>query len=322
MTLPATGPLAPLFADARVTEILVNGPDEIFAEIAGRLERVDARFRDAGELRHAISRLVGACGRRIDDATPLVDARLPDGSRVTAVLPPLAVDGPLLTVRRFGGQPLRLPDLIALGTVEPDDAELLTAVVRARLNVLVSGGTSSGKTTTLAALAALCDPAERIVTVEDAAELTLGVPHVARLESRPASVEGRGAIDIRALVRNALRMRPDRIVVGEVRGGEALDLLLAMNTGHDGSLATVHANAPRDALRRLETMALMAGVELPHAAVREQVASALHVVVHQERSRGGRRRVAAIAAVLPDGDGWRIGGRDDVWLCVGERMDG
>ena len=322
MSFPVSGPLAPLFADPRVSEILVNGPDEVFVEVAGRLERVEVRFRDALELRHAITRLVGACGRRIDDATPLVDARLPDGSRVNAVLPPLAVDGPLLTVRRFASRPLGLRDLQDLGTITAHDAELLTAIVRSRLNVLVSGGTSSGKTTTLGALAALADPIERIVTVEDAAELTLGIPHVVRLESRPPSVEGRGAVDIRALVRNALRMRPDRIVVGEVRGGEALDLLMAMNTGHDGSLATVHANGARDALRRLETMALMGGVDLPHAAVREQVAGAVHVVVHQERTRDGRRRVAAIAAVLPEGDGWRTGDRRAVEQLIVERARG
>ena len=322
MNVPLGAPLGPLFADGRVTEILVNGPDEIFAEVSGRLERVDGRFRDAADLRHAISRLVGLCGRRIDDATPLVDARLPDGSRVNAVLPPLAVDGPLLTVRRFGARPLRMADLVALGTVASDDAALLGDVVTSRLNVLVAGGTSSGKTTTLGALSAFFDPAERVITVEDAAELSLAAPHVVRLESRPASVEGRGAVDIRALVRNALRMRPDRIVVGEVRGGEALDMLQAMNTGHDGSLATVHANTPRDALRRLETMALMAGVELPHTAVREQVASAVHVVVQQERTRDGRRRLADVAAVVPIEGGWEIGDRAEVRRLVRTRTDG
>jgi pilus assembly protein CpaF len=281
-------PLGPLFADGRVTEIVVNGPDEIFAEISGRLERVDGRFRDAADLRHAITGSSG-CAAADRRRHALVDTRLPDGSRVNAVLPPLAVDGPLLTVRRFGGRPLRMADLVSLGTVSAEDAALLARVVTARLNVLVSGGTSSGKTTTLGALSAFFDPAERVVTVEDAAELSLVAPHVVRLESRPPSVEGRGAVDIRALVRNALRMRPDRIVVGEVRGGEALDMLQAMNTGHDGSLATVHANTPRDALRRLETMALMGGLELPHAAVREQVGSAVHVVVQQERTRDGRR---------------------------------
>jgi pilus assembly protein CpaF len=316
MTLALAGPLAPLFADTRVTEIIVNGPDHVFVEVGGRLEAVPIRFRDAADLRHTISRLVGACGRRIDDATPLVDARLPDGSRVNAVLPPLAVDGPLLTVRRFGSRPLTADDLVALGTLSAADALLVGAVVAARLNILVSGGTSSGKTTTLAALSAWIDPAERIVTVEDAAELRLLVPHVARLEARPASVEGRGAVDIRQLVRNALRMRPDRIIVGEVRGGEALDLLLAMNTGHDGSMATIHANGPADAIRRLETMALMAGLELPHAAVREQVASAVHVVLHQERRTDGQRRLVGIAAVERADAGWRMGGRDAVEALV------
>jgi pilus assembly protein CpaF len=319
MTLALAGPLAPLFADTRVTEILVNGPERVFVEVGGRLEAVPVRFRDAAELRHTISRLVGACGRRIDDATPLVDARLPDGSRVNAVLPPLAVDGPLLTVRRFGGRPLTADDLVALQTLSPEDAALIQGVVAARLNVLVSGGTSSGKTTTLGALSAWIDPAERVVTVEDAAELRLLVPHVARLEARPASVEGRGAIDIRQLVRNALRMRPDRIVVGEVRGGEALDLLLAMNTGHDGSLATIHANGPSDAIRRLETMALMAGVELPHAAVREQVASAVHVVLHQERRPDGQRRLVEIAAVERLDGGWQTAGREAVAALVERR---
>jgi pilus assembly protein CpaF len=247
---------------------------------------------------------------------------LPDGSRVNAVLPPLAVDGPLLTVRRFGARPLRMADLVSLGTVTAEDAALLARVVTARLNVLVSGGTSSGKTTTLGALSAFFDPAERVVTVEDAAELSLVAPHVVRLESRPPSVEGRGAVDIRALVRNALRMRPDRIVVGEVRGGEALDMLQAMNTGHDGSLATVHANTPRDALRRLETMALMGGLDLPHAAVREQVGSAVHVVVQQERTRDGRRRVSDIAAVLPTAAGWEVHDRAVVRRLIDERSDG
>jgi pilus assembly protein CpaF len=317
-----TGPLAPLFGDPRVSEIVVNGPDAIYAELSGRLQRVDAAFRDALDLRQTITRLDGLCGRRIDDATPLVDARLPDGSRLNAVLPPLAVDGPLLTVRRFGVRRLTIDDLVALETLSATDAALLRRVVAARLNVLVSGGTSSGKTTTLAALTAFVDPSERIVTVEDAAELSLPVPHVARLESRPPSIEGRGAIDLRVLVRNALRMRPDRIVVGEVRGGEALDLLLAMNTGHDGSLATVHANSPADALRRIETMALMAGLELPHLAVRESIASAIHVVVHQERAPDGRRRVRDVASVRPDGAGWRVEGRDVLAGVLDEREAG
>jgi len=313
------GPLAPLFDDPRVTEILVNGPDAVYAEIGGRLQRSDLQFRDDVELRQAVVRLVGLCGRRIDDATPLVDARLPDGSRLNAVLPPLAVDGPLLTVRRFGVRRLGIDDLLRLGSLSPVQAAALRTIVDARLNVVVSGGTSSGKTTLLAAIVGLVDPGERVVSVEDAAELALPIPHVARLEARPANVEGRGAIDVRALVRNALRMRPDRLVVGEVRGGEALDLLLALNTGHDGSLATVHANAPADALRRLETMALMAGVDLPHGAIRESIATAVHAVVHVDRQPDGRRAVAEIAIVEPAGDGWRVAGLEALAARVGER---
>lgn len=291
------GPIAGLLADPGVSEILVNGPDVVYADVAGRLDRVDVRFRDASDLRATISRLVGACGRRIDDTTPLVDARLPDGSRVNAVLPPVAVDGPLLTIRRFGARPLRMDDLVRLGTATAEQAETIAAMVRRRLNIVVSGGTSSGKTTTLGALATFFDPGERIVTVEDAAELVVQSAHVVRLETRPSSVEGRGAVTIRDLVRNALRMRPDRIIVGEVRGGEAIDLVMAMNTGHDGSLSTIHANGPTDAMRRLETMALLGGVELPHAAVREQVAAAVHAVVHQERRRDGRRIISAVVGV-------------------------
>ncbi len=306
------GPLASLMADPAVTEIVVNGPSTVYAEVGGRLERRPVVFRDVAELRHVVSRLVALCGRRIDDATPLIDARLPDGSRINAVLPPLAVDGPFLTIRRFGQRRLGITDLIAHGALSDADADLLGRMVGARMNMLISGGTSSGKTTLLAALTTFCDPGERIVTVEDAAELQLPVPHVVRLEARPASMEGRGAVDVRALVRNALRMRPDRIVVGEVRGGEALDLLMAMNTGHDGSMATVHANSASDAVRRLETMALMAGVDIPHAAVREQIASAIHVVVHLERDREGRRRLTQIAGVVSTGAGWRTTDRESV----------
>ena len=312
MTLTVPEPLATLFADPRVTEVLVNGPRSVYVEVGGRLQRSPVEFRDTADLRQAIVRLVGLCGRRIDDATPLVDARLPDGSRVNAILPPLAVDGPALTVRRFGAQRLVVADLVRLGSLTSDQAALLESIVRARLNVIVSGGTSSGKTTTLAALTAFARPEERIVTVEDAAELQLPVPHVVRLEARPPSVEGRGAVDLRALIRNALRMRPDRIVVGEVRGGEALDLLLAMNTGHDGSMATVHANGPADAVRRIETMALMGGLDIPHRAVRESIAGAIHVVVHQERWPDGRRRVTEIVTVEAADDGWRIGSRSSL----------
>lgn len=300
------GPLAPLLADPAIGEVVVNGPFDVWVETAGVLRPVDTRFRDAVELRQTAVRLVAACGRRIDDATPLVDARLPDGSRVNVVLPPLAVDGPLITIRRFGAAPLRFDDLCARGSVGPDAADAIRALVADRRNVLISGGTGTGKTTLLGALTGLVDERERIVSVEDAAELSIQAAHVARLESRPANVEGRGAIDLRLLVRNALRMRPDRLVVGEIRGGEALDLLLAMNTGHDGSLATVHANGPEDALRRVETMALMGGVEIPHAAVREQIASAIHAVIHVVRDGDGRRRVEAVRRVVRTEAGWRL----------------
>ncbi|MGI9116702.1 MAG: CpaF family protein [Gaiellales bacterium] len=304
---PIAGPLAGLLLDASVGEVVVNGPRDIWIEIDGRLRPADVRFRDSAELRRTAVRLVAACGRRIDDAAPMIDARLPDGSRVNVVLPPLAVDGPLITIRRFGSAPLTFADLTANGAVSVEVAREIVALVAARRNVLISGGTSTGKTTLLSALTGLIPAHERIVSVEDAAELAVQARHCARLESRPPNVEGRGAIDLRQLVRNALRMRPDRLVVGEVRGGEALDLLLAMNTGHDGSLATVHANGPADALRRLETMALMGGVDVPHTAVREQIASAVHAVIHLAREPDGRRRVVSIAPVERTDSGWRLG---------------
>jgi pilus assembly protein CpaF len=300
------GPLAGLLLDPAVGEVVVNGPDDVWIELDGRLRSVDVRFRDSVELRQTAVRLVSACGRRIDDSTPLVDARLPDGSRVNVVLPPLAVDGPLITIRRFGSAPLRFADLVANGALSDAAAATLQDLMRERRNVLISGGTGTGKTTLLSALTALIPADERVVSVEDAAELAVQARHLARLEARPANVEGRGAVDLRQLVRNALRMRPDRLIVGEVRGGEALDLLLAMNTGHDGSLATVHANGPEDALRRLETMALMGGVDVPHSAVREQVASAIHAVIHLARAADGRRRVVEIAGVERVGSGWRV----------------
>lgn len=300
------GPLAGLLLDPAVGEVVVNGPDDVWIELDGRLRSVDVRFRDSVELRQTAVRLVSACGRRIDDSTPLVDARLPDGSRVNVVLPPLAVDGPLITIRRFGSAPLRFADLVANGALSDAAAARLQHLMRERRNVLISGGTGTGKTTLLSALTALIPADERVVSVEDAAELAVQARHLARLEARPANVEGRGAVDLRQLVRNALRMRPDRLIVGEVRGGEALDLLLAMNTGHDGSLATVHANGPEDALRRLETMALMGGVDVPHSAVREQVASAIHAVIHLARAADGRRRVVEIAGVERVGSGWRV----------------
>lgn len=302
------GPLASLLMDTSVGEVVVNGPSDVWIEVDGRLRAVDVRFRDSIELRQTAVRLVAACGRRIDDASPLVDARLPDGSRVNVVLPPLAVDGPLITIRRFGSAPLTFDDLVANGAIAEVFVPKIEALIADRRNVVISGGTGTGKTTLLSAITGLIPAHERIVSVEDAAELAVQARHVARLESRPPNVEGRGAIDLRLLVRNALRMRPDRLVVGEVRGGEALDLLLAMNTGHDGSLATVHANGPEDALRRLETMALMGGVDVPHSAVREQVASAVHAVLHLERDAGGRRRVEDVALVERAGAGWRITG--------------
>jgi pilus assembly protein CpaF len=285
------GPLEPLMRDAAVTEVIVNGPEHVYAERAGRLRREPLAFDDGEHLRHVIERIVSAVGRRIDESSPMVDARLPDGSRVNAVLPPVALDGPLLTIRRFGREGLSVEQLVECGSLDEPRRELLEACVRRRLNVLVGGGTGTGKTTLLNAIAAFIGRDERIVTVEDAAELRLRQPHVARLETRPANVEGRGAVDLRALVRNALRMRPDRIVVGEVRGPEALDMLQAMTTGHDGSLTTVHASSPSDALRRIETMMLMAGLELPHVAVREQVTAAIDVVVHLTRGADGSRRV-------------------------------
>jgi pilus assembly protein CpaF len=292
------GPLEPLLRDASVDEVMVNGTGAVWVERDGRLEPTDVRFGSAAELRDAIERILAPLGRRVDEAEPLCDARLPDGSRVNVVIPPLAPDGPIVTVRRFRARGLSADDLVAAGTWEPPLRDLLARAVRARLSLLISGGTGSGKTTTLNALSSFVPACERIVTIEDTLELRLRQPHVVRLEARPPSVEGRGEVTIRRLVRNALRMRPDRIVVGEVRGGEALDMLAAMTTGHDGSLSTVHAGSPEEALRRLETLALMAGVGLPHAAIREQVADAIDLVVHQARLADGTRRVVAVAEVV------------------------
>jgi pilus assembly protein CpaF len=295
------GPLEPLLADPVVDEILVNGVGQdrpVWVERHGSLEATSVSFASEDDLRHAIERILAPLGRRVDEAEPLCDARLPDGSRVNVVLPPLAVDGPVLTIRRFRPRGFSADDLVELGTWTAPLRELLGKAVRSRLNVLVSGGTGSGKTTTLNALSGFVPDGERVVTIEDTAELRLQRAHVVRLEARPASVEGRGEVTIRRLVRNALRMRPDRIVVGEVRGPEALDMLGAMSSGHDGSLCTVHAGSPEEALRRLETLALMAGVGLPHAAVREQVASAIDLVVHQARLADGARQVVAVAEVV------------------------
>src|SRR5207248_11506289 len=292
------GPLEPLLADPSVDEVMVNGPDSVWVERGGRIQPAGIAFAAEADLLHAIERILAPLGRRVDEASPLCDARLPDGSRVNVVIPPLALGGSCLTTRRFRRRGCSLEELVANGTLAAPLAEFLARCVRARASILVSGGTGSGKTTTLNALSGEIPDGERIVTIEDAAELRLRQRHVVRLESRPPNVEGRGEVTIRALVRNALRMRPDRIVVGEVRGGEALDMLQALNTGHDGSLTTVHANSAEDALRRVETLALMAGVGLPHSAVREQVASAIALVVHQARTQAGARRVESVAEVV------------------------
>jgi pilus assembly protein CpaF len=292
------GPLEDLLADPSVEEVMVNGPQSVYVERAGRIEATGVRFSDEEELRNAIERILAPLGRRIDELSPMVDARLADGSRVNVVIPPLAIDGPTLSIRRFGARRPGPRELVELGTLTPAQRELLEAAVAGRSSVLVSGGTGSGKTTLLNALSSFVAPGERVVTIEDAAELRLQQPHVVRLESRPASVEGRGEVTVRDLLRNALRMRPDRIVIGEVRGPEALDLLTALNTGHDGALSTVHANSPADALARLETLALMAGLGLPHEAIAEQVQRGIDLVVHLERRPDGVRRVTEIAEVV------------------------
>ncbi|WP_035948911.1 CpaF family protein [Knoellia flava] len=292
------GPLEPLLRDPEITEIMVNGPDSIYVERSGKLYPVDAHFSGEPHLRRVIDKIVGRVGRRIDEASPLVDARLPDGSRVNAVIAPVALDGAMLTIRKFAADPFTDADLIAFGTISPTVRDFLKACVLGRRNIVISGGTGSGKTTTLNVISSFIPEDERIVTIEDAAELQLHQEHVLRLESRPANIEGKGMIAIRDLVRNSLRMRPDRIVVGEVRDGAALDMLQAMNTGHDGSITTVHANSPRDSLSRLETMVLMAGVELPVRAIREQVAGALDLIIQQARLKDGSRRIVAISEVV------------------------
>jgi pilus assembly protein CpaF len=292
------GPLEPLLDDDTITEVMVNGPDEVWIERQGRLYETTVRFNDVAHLRRIINKIAGQVGRRIDESSPTLDARLPDGSRINAVLPPLSLSGPLVTIRKFSRRRLDLGDLVRLGTLNSDAVEFIEICLQAELNILISGGTGSGKTTLLNAMSTAIPDGDRIITIEDAAELRLNQNHVLRLESRPANIEGEGQVTIRDLVRNSLRMRPDRIIVGEVRGAEALDMLQAMNTGHDGSLSTIHANSTRDALARVETMVLMAGYDLPVRAIRQQVASALDLMVHLDRLPDGSRRVSAITEVL------------------------
>jgi len=291
------GPIQSLLEDETVTEIMVNGPKQVYIERDGHLQLTECTFEDDAHVMRTIEKIIAPLGRRLDESMPMVDARLPDGSRVNAIIPPLAVRGPCLTIRKFPHNPLTPDDLVKLGTLSEEMRAFLAGCVEARLNIMVSGGTGSGKTTTLNVLSSFIPDDERIVTIEDAAELQLHQDHVVTLESRPPNVEGKGEITIRQLVRNSLRMRPDRIIIGECRGAEALDMLQAMNTGHDGSLSTLHANSPRDALSRLETMVLMAGTELPSRAIREQIASALDLIVHQSRLRDGSRKIVAITEV-------------------------
>src|SRR6188768_2147673 len=291
------GPLEPLLRDDSVSEIMVNGPRQVYIERSGKLEMTNVVFQNDDHVMRIIDRIIAPIGRRVDESSPMVDARLTDGSRVNAIIPPLSLVGPVITIRKFSASPFTVDDLIRFGTATPDMFEFLRAAVEARLNVFVSGGTGSGKTTLLNVLSSFIPNNERIVTIEDAAELRLRQRHVISLEKRPANIEGTGEVPIRQLVTNSLRMRPDRIVVGEVRGPEALDMLQAMNTGHDGSMKTLHSNGPRDTLARLETMVMMAGVELPHRAIREQIASAVDLIIHQERLFDGSRKVTNIAEV-------------------------
>ena len=291
------GPIESLHQDETVTEIMVNGPSQVFVERMGKLELTKVKFRDSDHLMHIVDRILAPLGRRIDESSPLVDARLEDGSRVNIIIPPLSLKGPCLTIRKFSKKPFTVENLIAFGTMDHKMAQFLRACVQARVNILVSGGTGSGKTTTLNVISSFIPEGERIVTIEDAAELSLQQRHVVTLESRPANIEGKGQITIRDLVRNALRMRPDRIIVGEVRSGEALDMLQAMNTGHDGSLTTAHANSPRDVLSRLETMVLMSGLDLPVRAIREQISSAIDLIIQQSRIRDGSRKITYITEV-------------------------
>jgi pilus assembly protein CpaF len=292
------GPIEPFIRDPEITEIMVNGHRAVYIERAGKIHRTEVEFKSEEDLRRAIDKIVGRVGRRIDDASPYVDARLADGSRVNAIIPPVAIRGSALTVRKFAADPFTAKDLVDFGTMTPEVVRFLDACVRGRLNILVSGGTGAGKTTLLNVLSAFLPEDERIITIEDSAELRLQQPHIVSLEYRPPNIEGEGEITIRDLVRNALRMRPDRIVVGEVRGGETLDMLQAMNTGHDGSISTIHANSPRDVLSRLETLALMAGMDLTVRALREQVAAAIDLIVHVSRLQDGVRRVTNVSEVV------------------------
>ena len=292
------GPIEPLIRDPEVSEIMVNGPNQVFIERQGKLEKTEVVFRDDKHVLHIIDKIVSPMGRRIDESMPMVDARLPDGSRVNAIIPPLSLVGPVVTIRKFSKDPLTIKDLIRFGTLTPQMATFLEACVKGRLNIIISGGTGSGKTSTLNVLSSFIPENERIVTIEDAAELQLRQEHVITLESRPPNIEGKGTIAIRDLVRNALRMRPERIIVGEVRSGEALDMLQAMNTGHDGSLTTGHANSPRDILSRLETMVMMAGMDLPIRAIREQMASAFDLIVQQTRFKDGTRKITHLTEVV------------------------
>lgn len=291
------GPITSLINDGTITEIMVNGPDDVFVERRGKIVRVENSFRDNTHIMHTIDKIISPLGRRVDESSPMVDGRLPDGSRVNIIIPPLSVKGPTITIRKFAVDPYTLEDLITFGTLNQDMAKLLKASVRGRINVLVAGGTGSGKTTLLNVISGFIPQTERIVTIEDAAELQLQQDHVVTLESRPPNIEGKGQVAIRELVINSLRMRPDRIIVGEVRGGEALDMLQAMNTGHDGSITTIHANSPRDSLARLETMVMMSGMELPSKAIREQVSSAIELVVYVARYTDGSRKVAKISEI-------------------------
>jgi pilus assembly protein CpaF len=291
------GPIEPLLRDPTVTEVMVNRPDQVYCERFGKLELTDIQFRDVEHIRHVVDKIVTPLGRRVDESSPMVDARLPDGSRVNAIIAPLSLNGPVLTIRKFSVDPYTVEDLIGFGTLTQGMAAFLAACVKIKLNILVSGGSGAGKTTLLNVLSSFIPEGERVVTVEDAAELKLHQPHVVRLESRPPNIEGKGEIRIRDLVRNCLRMRPDRIVVGEVRGGEALDMLQAMNTGHEGSISTIHSNTPRDALARIETMVMMAGMDLPSRAIREQVAAAIHMIVQVSRLSDGSRKVVSVSEI-------------------------